>query len=266
MKVPDLTTGHLEQLIGGLKKLAEEKGYTKIFCKVRGGESDIFKKNGFICEAEIPGFFYGMEAGCFLSFYLDPRRAEENDREKNEEVLRISMSKKNDASRSTRPPVMQEGASIRRCVESDTAEMADIYKVVFKTYPFPIHEPEYLLQMMNSHVDFYCISIGGRIVALSSSEKDADHSHSEMTDFATLPDFRGSGFASLLLMEMEKDLLKQNIKTAFTIARAISPGMNITFAKNGYSYAGRLVNNTNISGNMESMNIWYKKVNSAIRV
>jgi hypothetical protein len=34
--------------------------------------------------------------------------------------------------------------------------------------------------------------------------------------------------------------------------------MNITFAKNGYEYAGTLKNNTNISGNIESMNVWYK--------
>ena len=34
--------------------------------------------------------------------------------------------------------------------------------------------------------------------------------------------------------------------------------MNITFAKHGYSFAGTLTNNTQISGQLESMNVWYK--------
>jgi hypothetical protein len=36
--------------------------------------------------------------------------------------------------------------------------------------------------------------------------------------------------------------------------------MNITFAKAGYAYGGRLHNNTNIAGNIESMNVWYKSL------
>jgi hypothetical protein len=36
--------------------------------------------------------------------------------------------------------------------------------------------------------------------------------------------------------------------------------MNITFAKLGYRYGGRLINNTNISGSIESMNVWYKSL------
>jgi hypothetical protein len=34
--------------------------------------------------------------------------------------------------------------------------------------------------------------------------------------------------------------------------------MNITFARAGYRYAGTLVNNTQICGQLESMNVWYK--------
>ncbi|MFH1725408.1 MAG: putative beta-lysine N-acetyltransferase, partial [Elusimicrobiota bacterium] len=45
-----------------------------------------------------------------------------------------------------------------------------------------------------------------------------------------------------------------------TIARAVSFGMNIAFARVGYSFGGTLWNNTNISGNIESMNIWHKRL------
>jgi putative beta-lysine N-acetyltransferase len=81
-----------------------------------------------------------------------------------------------------------------------------------------------------------------------------------MTDFATLPEFRGNGFAELLLKYMENQMVSCQMLTAYTIARAISPAMNITFGKGGYAYGGRLVNNTNIMGNIESMNVWYKKL------
>jgi hypothetical protein len=34
--------------------------------------------------------------------------------------------------------------------------------------------------------------------------------------------------------------------------------MNITFAKCGYIFGGTLINNTQISGSIESMNLWHK--------
>ena len=40
----------------------------------------------------------------------------------------------------------------------------------------------------------------------------------------------------------------------------MSAGMNITFSKNGYKYGGTLVNNTDISGQIESMNVWFKNL------
>jgi putative beta-lysine N-acetyltransferase len=79
-----------------------------------------------------------------------------------------------------------------------------------------------------------------------------------MTDFATLPDGRGRGIALSLLALMEQDPKVRTMRTAYTIARSLSPGMNITFAKAGYAYGGTLTNNTDISGSIESMNIWYK--------
>jgi putative beta-lysine N-acetyltransferase len=83
-----------------------------------------------------------------------------------------------------------------------------------------------------------------------------------MTDFATHPDWLGHGLAVQLLDVMEDHMTERGICTAYTIARAISPGMNITFAKLGYQFGGCLVNNTNISGRIESMNIWHKPLAS----
>ncbi|MFW5803052.1 MAG: hypothetical protein ACOCWJ_03955 [Verrucomicrobiota bacterium] len=55
-------------------------------------------------------------------------------------------------------------------------------------------------------------------------------------------------------------MTQRGLRTAYTIARALSPGMNITVARCGYTFAGTLTNNTNISGQIESMNIWHKSL------
>jgi putative beta-lysine N-acetyltransferase len=113
---------------------------------------------------------------------------------------------------------------------------------------------------MLDHIVYFGIEIDKRFIALSSAEMDTVSKNVEMTDFATLPKFRGSNLSGLLLVAMEKEMRSRGIQTAYTIARAISPGINMTFAKAGYTYGGRLINNTNISGQIESMNVWYKSL------
>ena len=134
------------------------------------------------------------------------------------------------------------------------------FKEVFESYPFPIHDPVYLQKTMKSHIQYFYVSDRGRFVALSSAEMNHSCKNVEMTDFATLQAYRGRGLAVHLLGTMEKEMKERGIKTAYTIARAVSAGMNITFAKMGYAFSGTLINNTNISGNIESMNIWYKRL------
>ncbi|MFA9397978.1 MAG: hypothetical protein ACERKV_06920 [Clostridiaceae bacterium] len=81
-----------------------------------------------------------------------------------------------------------------------------------------------------------------------------------MMDFAVLKEYRGYGFARYLLNQMENELKTLNVKLAYTIAKAKSEGMNITFTKNIYTYAGTLINNTDIAGQIESMNVWYNNI------
>jgi len=50
------------------------------------------------------------------------------------------------------------------------------------------------------------------------------------------------------------------IKVVYTIARLNSIPMNKTFLRLNYQYSGTLINNTNIAGKIESMNILYKHI------
>ncbi len=100
----------------------------------------------------------------------------------------------------------------------------------------------------------------GKLVAASSAEMDKTSLNAEMTDFATRPDSRGHNIALHLLRLMEGDMAERGLKVLYTIARALSAGMNVTFARAGYIFTGTLVNNTNIAGSIESMNVWYKSL------
>ena len=149
---------------------------------------------------------------------------------------------------------------VQICRPDDAAEMSRLYKAVFKTYPFPVFDPHYLIESINGYATYFCVRKDNRMVALAASEMDPDNLAVEMTDFATLSGYRRLGMADCLLKAMEKEMIQQGMKTAFSISRSLSAAMNITFVKNGYKFGGTLGNNTNIAGRIESMNIWHKHI------
>jgi len=237
--------------------LANEKGYGKIFVKENENHSLPFLSAGFAVEARIPGMYPRGREGLFLSHYLNEDRKIEDDLALYEQNLQLALKK----SLIHQKPAISTDFRIRPCSEEDIPAMQVIYQEVFPTYPFPIHKVDYLAKTMKEYIDYFCVEQKGKIIALASTEKDSVNRYVEMTDFATLKKWRGNALAVHLLYHMEKVMSEQGYQTAFTIARAASPGMNITFAKTGYHYAGRLKNNTNISGHIESMNIWYRSLN-----
>ncbi|MEA2012972.1 MAG: putative beta-lysine N-acetyltransferase [Verrucomicrobiota bacterium] len=240
-----------------LIELAEKNNYSKIFAKVSESNVQNFYLNGYKKEAKIPYFYNGKENCLFLAYYLSDTRSVENSLDIIDSNLDIAINKKNNGISKKLP----SNFKLCKCIENDVKEMAEIYKKVFQSYPFPIHKPEYLLETMRTNIDYFGIKLNEKLIALSSAEIDVKSSNVEMTDFATLPEYLGNGFAQHLLVEMENEMIKKEIKTAYTIARAMSAGMNITFSKIGYNFAGKLTNNTNISGQIESMNVWYKNLN-----
>ncbi len=239
-----------------LLDLASSKGYSKIFAKVPARMEYNFLIAGYIEEARIPGFFRGDDAVVFMVYYANPERSYEAEADKMADVLKVSKAKAE-----TKGLTELKGKHIiRRCHRTDIPVMASLYSNVFSSYPFPISDQQYLLKTMKSHVAYFCVDTDDGLVALSSAEIDRENLNAEMTDFATLPKYRGKKFGQHLLAFMESELRNEGIKTAYTIARALSYGMNITFSRQSYKYSGRLKNNTNISGNIESMNVWYKRL------
>lgn len=251
-----LDQNDLPDLIGSMKGLAERHSYSKIFAKVPSALSDEFIREGYCEEAKVVNYYNGREDASFLGLFLDPDRGDPKDQRQLKKVLETAQEKHGAGNQKK----LRSDATIRPCTPSDVDPMSRIYREVFPSYPFPVDDPDYLLETMQSHIAYFGVEIDNQLVALSSAEMDRESANAEMTDFATLPDWLGNGFAIHLLEEMERELVKRKIKTSYTIARAASFGMNITFSKLGYNFGGRLINNTNISGSIESMNVWFKPV------
>lgn len=241
-------------IIKNLNDRVLDKGYSKIFAKIPAYAKEKFEEDGFIAEAFIPRFINGHDDVYFMGKYFSSARKISNNSQKINRILKIAES----SPRKKKTAPLPSPFNFKICGLSDAFKIGEMYKKIFKTYPFPIYDPKYILKTMQRNIIYFSIRKKDAIIALASSEMDIASKNVEMTDFATLPEYRGNGFSLYLLKQMENEMSKMKIKTAYTIARALSVGINKTFAKMGYTYGGTLKNNTNICGRLESMNIWYK--------
>jgi len=249
-----LNTDATHGLIATLDDMALKNGYGKISAKIPAPSWNAFKSAYYVKEAVVPGFFTGKTDGFFIAKYFSSRRQKAHNVEK---LLRL-VKQAGDGSANNLHRTGRATRDVIACKPSDAAEMSAIYQQVFKSYPFPIQKQTYLKRMMKEGVLYFCIRIEDRIAAISAAEIDLVGKNVEMTDFATFPKLRGMGFAGMLLSHMDKKTRKLGIKTAYTIARATSHGMNSVFKNRGYNYAGLLKNNSQICGSIQSMTVWYK--------
>lgn len=248
-----LDKSDVPDIITDIENLAIKNAYTKLFTKIPFSCQNVFEQYNYHQEAFIPGFFNGKEDASFMVKFLSDDRKEDKLLETIKDVINVSKTKEKHLFIEDK-----HSFTIRICTPEDAPSIVKLYKEVFESYPFPIYEPDYIIETMQTHIHYYSVYDGDQMVALASSETDDKNKNVEMTDFATLNEYRGHNLSLLLLDRMEKDLKNKQYITSYTIARSLSYGMNITFAKMGYKFGGTLINNTGICGALESMNIWYK--------
>ncbi|MCG8311177.1 MAG: putative beta-lysine N-acetyltransferase [Cytophagales bacterium] len=247
----------IENLIDQLYNLAILKRYTKIFVKVPESVCHMFLDHNFKLEATVFNLYNGVEQGCFLGKYFNAKRGFLTKKEKNliNEVKDSALAT-NDISEFEAPA----DCEIIKLSEEDIPVIARIYKQVFQFYPFPIFKEKYLLDTLRSNVQYYGVRSKGEVIAVSAAEMDTASSNVEMTDFATLPQYRGRNLSYYLLQKMMSCMRNEGIQTAYTIARSTSFGMNKTFARQGFQFGGTLVNNTLIGDTIEPMNVWFRSL------
>lgn len=254
--VLDLPPNNMEDFLSEIDRLADKEGYGKIILKAPEIMEENLMEKGYIIEAKVPGLFQGTLMGGFFCKYINEERKAVRD----EEAVQAVLDKAKKKQGSIYLPITEGNYTYKSVGPEYVKDMVHIYQQVFKTYPFPIHKEEYIQQTMKENVKYFGIWKEEKLVGISSAEVNVKCKNAEMTDFAILEGYRGKNLSSALLVMMEMEMKRIGIPLVYTIARAVSYGMNSTFSKNGYTYGGTLKNNTQISGSIESMNVWYKKI------
>lgn len=241
------------EILHSIRRMAAAHSYTKIFCKVPVWAAPHFFADGYMTEAMIPGFYRGNETAFFLAKYLSSDRLMNLENEYLGQLGELFKGPFGKAKHSNNGKFEIESLGTE-----DVKQITALYRKVFLSYPFPIHNPGYILKTMKENIRYFGAREKGKLIAVSSAEIDKEGKNAEMTDFATNPDFRGKKLGQMLLAKMEQEMEAMGMKTLYTIARLQSIPMNKVFLKHQYQYAGTLIRNTNISGSIESMNVYYK--------
>lgn len=240
-----------DDTIDFLMNLATNSHYTKIVIKVKQHRVPLLLSRGFVVEAMIPLFDNQASDIFFMSkFYAERGSLCEMEINLLNSYPALMKAKSNTNSVNTNQSRLLNGNDIY-CI-------SELFRGVFKSYPYPIHNPDYIYKTMEENTCYFGIIHHEKLIAVSSAEVNPAGSNAEMTDFAVHPDYRGRGLAYHLLLDMEREMLQRSIRCLFTIARLREPAMNKTFIISGYRYSGTLINNTQISGGIESMNVLYK--------
>ncbi|MGI5862285.1 MAG: putative beta-lysine N-acetyltransferase [Myxococcales bacterium] len=236
-----------------LRFLAEANKFDKIWITASEKDWGEFLKQGYVLEGILRYHNRGRDS-YFVSKFRSQRRMHSKVLVKEILLLEEIMARKMREALRPLPP----GYTLDFARERDVDGMLKLYRQVFKTYPSPLTYREYLLSILQRDAIFRIIRRDGVPVAAASAELDPKRQAAELTDCATHSDERGKGLICVILSALENDLRHRGYRCAFTLARAQSYGMNAAFHSLGYEFNGRLVNNCDIYGAYEDMNVWVK--------
>jgi beta-lysine N6-acetyltransferase len=245
----DEFSGNAGRLWEYVMEEAESHQFEKVIVKARSNQAGYFLEKGFILEGGVNRYFNGDRA-LFMSKFLTDDRRNSSYWKKEDDILQ--------AVQKLGEQDLEVSGLISVATEEHAGKLADLYQEVFMLYPVPLHVPEYVRESMRNGTIFVYIEEDGRIISAASAEISSTNRNAELTDCATRSSHRKSGYMKHLLQRLESELVHQNIFCAYTIARALSFGMNAAFHQLGYKYGGRLANNCIIFDKMEDMNIWEK--------
>lgn len=242
-----------EVLLEQAAKLAAKLGLGKIIALVPDEKADLMSPAGFVFEGEIPAYLNGARVWC-CSRFLDEERARNPLQVEEDHIVTELLGKERRAPRALPP-----GCEIRPAREEDLPQMIELFSGAFSTYPSEITNPVYLRSHMGSQGGIYHLAVeGSRIAGIASAEIDGAHLNAELTDCVTRPECRGQGILQHLLASLEEELASRGISCAYSLSRAHHPPINHSFYARGFDYCGRMVNNCQMCGSFEDMNIWVK--------
>jgi putative beta-lysine N-acetyltransferase len=243
----------LDGLILRCRWLAEANGFDKVICMARHDDWQRFLRHGYVLEAVLKYFHRGEDAFVVSKFRSQERLTSHV---LMEEIISIERLMAEESSVVHR--ALPAGYQVRMARRGDVPELLELYSTIFESYPSPLVHESYLQTVFQQESLFTVCVHEGRIVAAASAELHPDDLAAELTDCATRKEARGLGLMTHILRALEDELRLRRYVCGYTMARARSFGMNRVFHRMGYAFSGRLVNNCDIYGAYEDMNIWVK--------
>lgn len=244
---------HEKEMLKQIINYAARLNLGKIICNCRIQDIEAFEQCGFIEEGHIDGFYNGEDAIC-MSYFINEKRQISKQAQKKDAIIFDCINSQNNLVLG-----IDKSISIRDAQIEDIPQMISLFKDIFATYPSPVFDIDYLKNSMKTKTMFKVAELDHKIISIASAEMDLKNNNAEITDCATNPEFRGKGLLTNLIAELEKSLKQKHFKTLYSLSRATEPGINKALWKMHYKYSGRLINNCDISGGFEDMNIWVKK-------
>lgn len=248
---PDVTDGR--ELGEALKGAAGEASRGRIVVMARSELTGGLEQAAFNAEAVIPGFYRGEHDCVVLGYSLDSDRSEEAfaaDVACVDELLAGALARGAGHS-----PVETERARVE-----DAGPIATLIDDTFEQYPTPSGVPGYIGEAIDSGVPFRVVRESGEIVACASADLAREARSAELTDCATRPGCRGRGYMQAILSDLMGDLRRMRYPTAFTLARARVPGVNLAFQRLGFRMHGRMTRSCRIGAGLEDMNVWSRSL------
>lgn len=257
LRVLEYSASDVTEMVMALRALADANGFDKILVMASHDDWQAFLRFGYVLEAVLEYFHAGVDAFVVSKFRSQERLSSPN---LMEEILLIEQIVGERAVGHVRE--LPEGYRVRLAERDDIPALLRLYRMIFESYPSPLGHASYLEHVFQRDSLFaVCVDEGagaGEIVAAASAELTPGKRAAELTDCATMPAARGKGLMSRILLRLEEELCRREYICAYTMARARSYGMNSVFHQLGYEFTGRLINNCDIYGAYEDMNIWVR--------
>jgi putative beta-lysine N-acetyltransferase len=255
--ISEINQENLETILPKMKQLAKRKKYQKILGRAPENVVTFFKKQGFEIEAKIPGLYNGNTSGYFLADYPNG-----NGSISNAKILKTIETVKSIARAANKP---NEKAHMELPVNCDIikinsvhyGDLAQLNAKAYKYHPSHIVTEQDLLDLANLNHQFYGLYEGGVLLVYATIQFHPEEANLEIVDFTTHPDYRGQNLSYYLVQELKNKMDTLHCKTIYSLVRATSYGLNITYSKHGFKYAGTLTNNALVRESIESMNVWF---------
>lgn len=247
--------GHFSSCVSEALQAVTAISAEKLIFKARKEHASYLIQQGFVYEAKIDHYYLGSDCYLLVKYFTNERRNSEHWIKEDQILEDIFTRVKKGALQS--PP---RSLTLRKAEEADASLLAGLYRAVFKVYPTPMNDPDYIKKSMQENTIFYIYVNEGQIVSAASAELNRFYHNAEITDCATLPEFRQFGLIKNLISKLEDELSNLQIYCVYSIARALSFGMNAALHQQHYEYRGRLTNNCYIFDKLEDMNMWVKQI------